>query len=147
MSTHENPAALTGGRALVVAAFIAVGGLAVTTATQSTAAPVYAATQAEAGKADFKQMCAACHGADLAGAEGPQLAGTDFMTTWKGQTTKDLFSYAQGMPPGGPSLTTERYLEIVSYILQQNGAVAGELPLTEATAVPIGSIATGKKPQ
>ena len=50
------------------------------------------------------------------------------------------------MPPGGPYLGAEEYLGVIAYILQQNGAPAGEAALTAATDAPIGSVATGERP-
>ena len=112
----------------------------------SPAAPVFTAAQVEAGRATFRAQCAACHGRDLSGSEAPPLAGSGFFSTWKGQSTQYLFKYVQEMPPGGPSLSAEQYLGVVSFILQQNGAVAGAEPLSATTDVPIGSIATGERP-
>ena len=50
------------------------------------------------------------------------------------------------MPPGGARLSDDQYLAIVAYILRSNGAAPGAQPLTAATAVPIGTIATGQRP-
>ena len=130
---------------LLILALAMVSAFAMAAAEQPAAAPVYTSAQADAGRDQYKATCAACHAADLSGAEGPQLAGSDFMKTWGTQTTKDLVEYAQGMPPDGPSLKADQYLNVVAYILQRNGAAAGAEPLTAATAVPIGSIATGKR--
>ena len=44
------------------------------------------------------------------------------------------------MPYGGPSLSTEAYTEITAYILQVNGAVAGESVMSASTAVTIGNL-------
>jgi alcohol dehydrogenase (cytochrome c) len=53
-----------------------------------------------------------------------------------------LFEFIQAtMPPGGPTLSVDQYLNISAYILQRNGAVAGSQPLTPTTAAAIGSIA------
>jgi mono/diheme cytochrome c family protein len=113
---------------------------------QAAGAPAYTAAQADAGKAQFQTTCAPCHGADLSGGEGPDLAGAEFLKRWGKQTTSDLFKYVQGMPPGGPALTDPEYVTVVAYILQQNGAAAGDKALEATTAVPIESIATGKAP-
>jgi mono/diheme cytochrome c family protein len=114
---------------------------------QPSAPPAYTAAQAESGRARYDASCAACHSGDLSGnGEAPELAGSSFMDSWKTQTTQDLFKYAQGMPPGGPHLTPDEYVVIVAYILQQNGAVAGDQPLTATTSATIGAIATGKRP-
>ena len=47
---------------------------------------------------------------------------------------------AGAMPPGGSTLDSEDYAAIVAYILDRNGATAGNEPLTPETAVPIGSV-------
>ncbi len=86
--------------------------------------------------------------ADLAGRnEAPQLAGNNFMNTWRNRSTKDLFEFIQStMPPTGENLSAAQYLAVTAYILQANGAPAGEAALTATTAVPIGSTATGATP-
>ena len=80
---------------------------------QPSGAPVYTAAQAAAGRAAYQANCASCHVADLGGRnEAPQLAGGDFMNTWRSRTTKDLFDYMSStMPPGGPSLGPDQYAE------------------------------------
>lgn len=114
--------------------------------TAQTPAAVYTAPQAAAGKAHYATTCAACHGADLGGADAPALAGVDFAKAWSTQTTADLFKYVQGMPPGSTPLPDGDNLTVVAFILQQNGAAAGTTPLEPTTAVTIGAIATGTRP-
>jgi alcohol dehydrogenase (cytochrome c) len=115
---------------------------------QPASAPVFSTQQAEAGRAAYETSCAGCHLPDLAGRnEAPQLAGGDFMNAWRTRTTQDLVEFIQAtMPPGGPALGTDQYINIASYVLQRNGAAAGAQPLTATTAVPIGSVATGQRP-
>lgn len=117
------------------------------TATQTPSPAVYTAAQADAGQASYQANCASCHQPTLVGQnEAPALAGANFMTTWRGRTTKDLVEYmAATMPPGKPSLGEAEYLNISAYILQFNGAAAGAQPLIAATATPIGTIATGQR--
>ena len=117
------------------------------TATQAPPPAVYTAAQAAAGQASYQANCASCHQATLVGQnEAPALAGPNFMTTWRGRTTKDLVEYmAATMPPGRPSLGEAEYLNITAFILQFNGAAAGTQPLAVATTAPIGSIATGQR--
>jgi mono/diheme cytochrome c family protein len=111
------------------------------------APPVFTAAQAEAGRTAYQTTCASCHSGDLGGnGEAPELAGSSFMGSWRSQTTQDLFKYVQGMPPGGPHLAADEYVPIVAYILQQNGAAAGDQPFTVTTAASIGAIATGVRP-
>src|SRR5262245_16400889 len=131
------------------AAMSMVAGLAIAMVSgqQPSAQAVYTADQAAAGRTAYESTCAGCHVADLGGRnESPQLAGGDFMNAWRTRTTMDLFEFIQAtMPPGGPTLSPDQYLNIASYILQRNGAVAGSSPLTPKTAVPIASVA-GQRP-
>src|SRR4029077_9369703 len=79
--------------------------------------------------------------------EAPQLAGNNFLNTWRTRSTKDLFEFIQStMPPTGENLSAPQYLAVSAYILQANGAAAGEAALSATTAVPIGTIATGATP-
>jgi alcohol dehydrogenase (cytochrome c) len=111
-------------------------------------AAVYTAEQAAAGRASYQAACAGCHMPDLGGRnEAPPLAGGTFMNAWRTRTTRDLVEYMQAtMPPNVASLPAEQYLAITSYVLQANGARAGTQPLTAATAIAIGSIASGPAP-
>jgi len=115
---------------------------------QEPAASVFTAAQATAGKAQYAKHCASCHMPDLSGnGEISALAGPMFMETWGPRTTKQFFDYiSAAMPYGQPSLTTEAYTEITAYILQTNGAVAGESALGAATAVPIGGLMASTPP-
>src|SRR3954463_10772948 len=115
---------------------------------QQPPAPVYNASQAATGATVYAASCASCHMADLAGRnEAPQLAGNNFINTWRNRSTKDLFEFIQStMPPTGENLSAAQYLAVTAYILQANGAAAGDAALTATTAVAIGSIATGATP-
>ncbi len=49
------------------------------------------------------------------------------------------------MPPDRPGrLGDQTYLDVVAYLLQANGAPAGDVALTTDTAVSIGAVATGR---
>jgi alcohol dehydrogenase (cytochrome c) len=112
---------------------------------QQAPAAIYTADQAAAGRAVYQASCASCHLPDLAGRnEAPPLAGANFMNTWRGRTTRDLFEFIQAtMPPASASLSPEQYLAVSTFLLQANGASAGAQAFTPTTAVPIGSVATG----
>ncbi len=111
-------------------------------------AGVFTAEQAAAGRAVYQANCASCHLPDLAGRnEAPQLAGNNFMNTWRTRTTRDLFEFTQStMPPTGANLGAEQYLAVTAFILQANGAQAGSLPLTATTAQPIGGVTQNSNP-
>src|SRR4051812_14752775 len=64
--------------------------------------------QAEAGRVLFQSRCASCHGTDLGGGEGPQLAGTNFITGWGSRTARELVNTIRTtMPPANPGSLDE----------------------------------------
>src|SRR5262249_3451636 len=93
---------------------------------------VFTGEQAAAGRGVEQASCAGCHMPDLAGRnEAPQLAGNNFMNTWRGRSTRDLFEFIQStMPPTGANLGADAYLAVTAYILQANGAQPGAQALT-----------------
>ncbi len=117
-------------------------GLAGSQAPGSQPAPaVFTAAEAEAGRAIYQSRCAGCHLPDLAGRnEAGPLVGVNFLNAWAARTTDDLRDYIRAtMPPGaGRTLGDEAYLSVTAFILQANGAVAGEQPLAANLTVPIG---------
>jgi alcohol dehydrogenase (cytochrome c) len=109
----------------------------------------YTAEQASAGRAAYMANCAACHMPDLKGSnEALPLAGPNFLNTWRSRTTRDLFNkISTSMPPGqAGSIGEQDVLAVVAFILQSNGARPGTMPLTAATANPIGELASGAMP-
>jgi alcohol dehydrogenase (cytochrome c) len=136
-------------RFLLSAAVVGVGLVAAGMAlAQQTMAP-YTAAQATRGRADYAANCASCHQANLSGGgEVPSLVAGNFMKTWGGKSTKELYTYIhQAMPLGrGGSLPDATYANIVAFLLTANGATAGGTLLTAATDVKIGLIANGQVP-
>ena len=134
---------------LIAAGFIVVGtmttGLGVVRAAtqQQVEDGGFTAEQASAGFTVFARECGECHGVNLEGAEGPPLRGVDFLNGWAGQTTDELIAYVRDqMPPGlGGSLSGQVYLDLVAYILAENGARPGNASLTADTVVMIGDAA------
>src|SRR5258706_10612661 len=93
----------------------------------------YTPSQATAGRTAYQTNCASCHGADLSGqASTPPITGSGFLSTWGRRTVADLFSFLKSsMPPSTVgSLSDLEYLNIVAFMLQTNGAPAGDQPLT-----------------
>ena len=133
---------------LIVAGVLAGGpgvgpGVVVATAQGAGADGSFTAAQAAAGWTVYARQCGECHGTVLDGAEAPALRGVDFLSGWAGRTTDELFEYVRdGMPPGlGGSLGDQVYLNLVAYILDVNGALPGDAPLTADAAVMIGDAA------
>src|SRR5882724_824374 len=127
---------------IAIAAIIAVSGRGQTPA-------AYTASQAADGLAAYQTNCASCHLPDLTGRnEAPQLAGGNFMNAWGSRTTSELIRYIQAtMPPANRGgLSAETYTNIVGFILQANGAPAGDRPLAVATPVRIDSVSNGQMP-
>src|SRR5580704_6507853 len=106
----------------------------------------FTADQAAAGRAIYQATCSTCHLPDLKGTfEAPPLAGANFLNTWRNRPASDLFTRIRNsMPITNPgSLSDQDAANLVAFILQANGAVAGAQTLTPATIVPIGAVATG----
>ena len=93
---------------------------------------VFTAEQARRGKGEFDQTRSRCHNLQLIGSErGPAIKGDVFLSHWEKGSLSDLFiKIRDTMPEGGPgTLNEDIKVDILSYILQQNGfpAGAGEL--------------------
>jgi cytochrome c len=94
---------------------------------------IYTAAQADRGKAVYANHCAKCHGDDLEGHdEVPELGGAHFMADWEDQSIADLVQRIRStMPLDNPgTLSGASTTDVVTYLMQQNGAPAGstELP-------------------
>src|ERR1700732_1748045 len=133
-------------RYVLALTFVAAYGVVRVTGQQTTAAGSYTAAQATAGRAVYQASCASCHNADLSGLNAPALAGLQFTGSWGERTTADLVAFmAGGLPPDNPgSLVEAAYLNLAAFILDTNGARAGNQPLTAATRVTIRTGATGQ---
>lgn len=85
-------------------------------------------------------MCASCHRRDLSGGlDTPELAGSAFRSMWGGRPVRELLGYVEAaMPPAGSRPDENTLAAIVAYILQQNGAGAGDAALSAASAGIIG---------
>ena len=95
--------------------------------------------QAAQGKTVYAAQCGSCHGRNLSGSEfATPLNGTAFSLNWGAKSAAALFTFIRSrMPPAAAgSLTPEATAGVVAYLLQVNGARAGELPLAaDATAL------------
>jgi quinoprotein glucose dehydrogenase len=101
--------------------------------TRSVRSGVYTPDQATRGKSAYGVFCAGCHGDDLAGSNSadsgaPPLKRSNFMS---GSNVDALFTKVQStMPLEAPgALKDSEYLEVLAYLLEQNGFPAGAEPL------------------
>lgn len=93
---------------------------------------LFTAEQAGNGKQKFLDNCAQCHGDTLAGRAGPALKGPNFASAKAKFHVSDIFTIvSQNMPATEPgSLPKDDYVEIMAFLLQQNGYPAGHKALT-----------------
>ena len=135
---------------MAAAGLIVMGGLtggpgaAVATAQAPVADGAFTADQASSGWSVYGVQCGQCHGPNLEGMiHAPPLSGVDFLNSWLGQTTDDMFAYLRDeMPPGQAGVISDQaYIDLVAYLLESNGAVPGERTLMADAGVPIGDAA------
>ena len=93
---------------------------------------VYSDVQATRGAASYDTSCSGCHRPDLGGANGPALRGERFARIFAGKDLKTFYTkIAKTMPRGAAaSLGDAVYLDIVAYVLRENGFPAGDGELT-----------------
>jgi polar amino acid transport system substrate-binding protein len=96
---------------------------------------LYTADQASKGSQAYTQSCAKCHAPSLegqsAGFAGPALKGADFADPSYDFHISDIFNFVSNlMPADAPgTLTHDEDVEIMAFILQQNGYPAGSKEL------------------
>jgi hypothetical protein len=95
---------------------------------------VYTEEQASRGQVRYTELCLSCHHEYLQGdteVRAPALAGGAFMTTWHDVTVETLFETIYStMPFESPgSLGLQESIDMVAYILQENGVPPGQAEL------------------
>src|SRR6185369_16465377 len=96
---------------------------------------VFTAEQAARGRTIFATTCAACHGADLSGGNGPELKREVFVNHWMEGSLDALFTRVKSMPPNRANLGDTAYLDLLAFLLDTNAFPAGAQELT-AEAIP-----------
>lgn len=110
---------------------------------------IYTADQAERGAGIYAQRCGACHGAALNGTgEAPALVGGEFVSHWDTMTVGDLYDRVRTtMPQNDPlSLTREEYVDVLAFLLKNNGFPVGSQPLDKRSEVLATIGITAEKP-
>jgi mono/diheme cytochrome c family protein len=104
------------------------------TAPAGAATPVtFTAAQTERGKDIYQHSCADCHGSTLDNGEfgGAPLNGSYFSNHWGSGSVAALLSFTNTkMPPDRPGqLSPQSYVDVISYLLDQNGYPKGDKEL------------------
>jgi mono/diheme cytochrome c family protein len=91
---------------------------------------VYTEQQAEAGHEQYEAICAACHDGDEP--EAPPPRGPEFLEKWREAPLSFLYNFVHTNMPGDKpgSLSEENYVNVVAYLLKENGYPAGSSGLT-----------------
>jgi hypothetical protein len=123
----------------------------------------FTAAQAASGKVAVESSCGICHLKSLRGRMGeddespafdalprrfqdfiktgyvPPLVGEEFLAKWKGKTVvqlaENLGGASKSFPTAGQDETT--YLAIAAYVLQMNGAPAGDQEMTASSTMTV----------
>ena len=91
---------------------------------------VYTTEQAARGKQVWTTVCVACHPNDLDDNPNARLRGEPFMREWGEYHMGPFYGQVKTMPNDKPgSLGDDKYLDVMSYILQVNGFPEGKEPL------------------
>lgn len=103
---------------------------------------IYSKAQADGAKAQFDKICADCHPFTVAAKKKPKdvpLGDEPFFENWDGRAVSQLATtIALTMPnDGSTSVSDEEALNLVAYILQQNGYPAGTAPLDKDSAAAV----------
>ena len=89
------------------------------------------ADQAKRGVALFDKSCGTCHDG---GTMGPELWGGKFVSDWARKDARALYERIRTtMPENAPgSLSETEVLDVLAFVLRENGHEAGGAPLTSA---------------
>lgn len=100
---------------------------------KQSAGPSFTQEQADRGQAAYAHSCTDCHGSRLDNGEfgGPPLKGSYFAKHWGAGNVAALFGYTKAkMPLDRPgALDDESYVDILAYILDENGYAPGDKEL------------------
>jgi nitrate/TMAO reductase-like tetraheme cytochrome c subunit len=93
----------------------------------------YTVEQAATGKKLFEDSCSGCHGARLEGGDGPALSGANWQQRFGGAKLLTVWGEIKGPMAeyAGKTFTTQQSLDILAYLMQQNGLPAGTRPVAD----------------
>jgi cytochrome c len=93
----------------------------------------YTMEQAKAGERIYQAQCASCHGVKLEGGAGPSLTGQSWHQMYGGAKLLTVWGEIKGpmAQDAGSAYTSQQSLDILAYLLQQNGLPSGSQPLAD----------------
>lgn len=96
---------------------------------------IYTKAQADGAKAQYDKVCLTCHAFSEDGRKKKEdllLGSEEFLKKWEGKSVEELVTTtALSMPNDGSAvISEEEALNLIAYVLQQNGFPAGNAPLT-----------------
>jgi mono/diheme cytochrome c family protein len=117
---------------LTLTAVVAHGKVSAEQQPRTVADGIYTDAQAARGQASYEAACARCHRPDLGGADGPALKDDRFNRVFAGKPLHGLYErVTTTMPRNAPaSLAEPVYLDILAYLLRENGFPAGARELS-----------------
>jgi mono/diheme cytochrome c family protein len=147
------------GHVLVFAGALLGACVLVLSGQESTPQAVFTPAQADAGRVAYERSCGMCHTYAVSGRTGkegelpplaslpepyqkfigphkwvPALMGKHFQDTYGQKTMREMFVLFRGAADTTPiselHMSDETLVDITAYILQKNGAKAGDRPLT-----------------
>lgn len=106
-------------------------------ATQPGSGGWYAENQTTSGSQLYAQNCASCHGPKLKGGAGPALIGSSWNGMYGGAKLLTVWGEIHGpmAQDAGTSFSEQQSLDILAFLLKQNGLPAGGEALTNMRAL------------
>jgi mono/diheme cytochrome c family protein len=121
-----------GQKALQLAAILVLSSVAARAQERTTGDGVYTSQQSTRGATVFQNVCSTCHRDD---GVAPNLTGDRFQRFWTDADLNTLFTQIKtAMPRNAPgSLAESAYVDVVAYVLAQNGFPPGQEELQAST--------------
>jgi len=97
---------------------------------------LYTKAQADGAREQFEKICADCHPFTVAAKKKPKdkpLGEDPFFENWTGRPLSELVTLIHLQMPddGSADVSEEEAIDLVAYILQQNGFTPGQGPLSK----------------
>ncbi len=130
---------VSGGIIALSVVVCSVAALRATTAQKTTNDGIYSKAQADAAKPQFEKMCSQCHAFTVAARKKEKdmlLADEPFLKKWEGRSLDELLTVIVTTMPndGSAVISDDEALNLLAYVLQQNGFNPGASPLNKTGA-------------